>query len=110
MRARLTAQSDAFKGQRVFAFAGIGRPEKFIASLREAGAIVTGTQFFADHHPFRPGEIAALKARAGTAQLVTTEKDFARLDASDRAGIAVLPVIVTFEDEATLDRLLDGIA
>ena len=81
-----------------------------MASLKEAGAIVTDTQFFADHHPFRRGEIAALKAQAGAARLVTTEKDFVRLDAEDRAGIATLPVRAAFEDEAALDRLLDRIA
>ena len=110
LRARLTVDSEAFKGRRVFAFAGIGKPEKFVASLKQAGAIVTGAKFFADHHYFRPGEIAALKAQAGTAQLVTTEKDFVRLDAPDRTGVAVLPVHVDFEDAAALDRLLDGIA
>jgi len=110
LRARLKVESEAFKGRRVFAFAGIGKPEKFVASLKQAGAIVTGAQFFADHHPFRPGEIAALKVRAGTAQLVTTEKDFVRLDAQDRAGVAVLPVRAAFDDEAALDRLLDGVA
>jgi tetraacyldisaccharide 4'-kinase len=110
LRARLIVESDAFRSERIFAFAGIGRPEKFIASLAEAGAIVTGMQFFADHHPFRVGEIAALKARAGQARLVTTEKDYVRLDPQDRAGIAVLPVRAAFQDEAALDRLLDRIA
>jgi tetraacyldisaccharide 4'-kinase len=108
LRARLVADGDAFRGRRVFAFAGIGRPEKFLASLEEAGAIVTGRQFFADHHPYRNGEIAALKARAGDAKLVTTEKDLVRLSAGDRAGIAVVPVQARFDDEAALDRLLDS--
>jgi len=108
LRARLVADGKAFQGQRVFAFAGIGRPGKFLASLEEAGAIVTGTQFFADHRPYRDGEIAALKARAGDAQLVTTEKDLVRLAAEDRAGIAALPVYARFDDEAALDRLLDS--
>jgi tetraacyldisaccharide 4'-kinase len=110
LRARLTAESGILQGQCVFAFAGIGRPEKFVASLEEAGAIVTGTHFFADHHPFRRDEIAALNAQAGHARLVTTEKDYVRLDAKDRAGITVLPVRATFEDETALDRLLDRIA
>ena len=64
----------------VFAFAGIGRPEKFVASLEEAGAIVTGTQFFADHHPSGAARSPRLKPRAGERSLVTTEKDFVRLD------------------------------
>ena len=110
LRARLKADSEAFRGHRVFAFAGIGRPEKFLASLAEAGARVTGSQFFADHHAFRVGEIAALKRRAQDAELVTTEKDFARLGAADRDGIAVLPVRVLFEDERALGRLLAGLA
>ncbi|MES2292249.1 MAG: tetraacyldisaccharide 4'-kinase [Pseudomonadota bacterium] len=110
LRARLTAESDILRDQQVFAFAGIGRPEKFLVSLKEAGAIVTGTHFFADHHPFRSGEIAALKVQAGQARLVTTEKDYVRLDPQDRAGITVLPVRATFEDQAALDLLLDRIA
>lgn len=108
LRARLVADGGALRDRRVFAFAGIGRPGKFINSLEEAGAIVTGTQFFADHHPYRDGEIAALKMRAGDAELVTTEKDLVRLNAKDRAGITVLPVKVRFDDETALDRLLDS--
>ena len=108
LRARLVAEGDAFRGRRVFAFAGIGRPAKFLSSLKEAGAIVTGTRFFADHHAYRDGEIAALKARAGDAELVTTEKDLVRLNATDRAGTAALPVRVRFDDEAALNRLLDS--
>ncbi len=110
LRARLVPESNALAGQRVFAFAGIGRPEKFLASLKETGAVVTGSHFFADHHPFRDGEIAALKAWAGGARLVTTEKDFARLREKDRTDIAVLPVRVRFESETALDQLLDRIA
>jgi tetraacyldisaccharide 4'-kinase len=106
LRARLAAEGDTFRGRPVFAFAGIGRPEKFLATLRAAGAQVTGCRFFTDHHPFREGEIDALRQEAGGAQLVTTEKDFARLAAKDRADIAVLPVHAEFEDPASLDRLL----
>jgi tetraacyldisaccharide 4'-kinase len=110
LRAKLAVDGDSFRGQRVFAFAGIGRPEKFLASLEEAGAIVTGTQFFSDHHAYRDGEVAALKARAGDARLITTEKDLVRLDTKDREAIAVLPVRARFDDEPALDRLLDRIA
>jgi tetraacyldisaccharide 4'-kinase len=106
LRARLVADGEAFRGRSVFAFAGIGRPEKFLASLKAAGAQVTGSRFFADHHPFRDSEIDALRQAAGSAQLVTTEKDFVRLPAKDRAGIAVLPVHAEFQDPASLDRLL----
>jgi tetraacyldisaccharide 4'-kinase len=110
LRARLVPDGDALKGQHVFAFAGIGRPEKFVASLKASGAIVTGSQFFADHHFFQAGEITALKTKAGGARLVTTEKDFVRLGEKARTGIATLPVRAVFENEAALDQLLMRIA
>lgn len=110
LNAQLVPEGDFLRGKRVFAFAGIGRPEKFVATLKVAGALVMGSQFFADHHPFQPSEIAALRARAGSAQLVTTEKDFVRLKERDRAGIAVLKVQARFDNPAALDALLDRIA
>ncbi|HEX4370123.1 MAG TPA: tetraacyldisaccharide 4'-kinase [Rhizomicrobium sp.] len=110
LNARLVPEGDFLQGKRVFAFAGIGRPEKFVATLKAAGALVMATQFFADHHPFQPGEIAALRARAGGVQLVTTEKDFVRLKERDRAGMAVLKVQARFDDPEVLDALLDRIA
>lgn len=107
LRAHLIGEGGAFAGTRVFAFAGIGRPEKFVASLEEAGADVVGRCFFADHHPYQPGEIEQLKAIAGDATLVTTEKDFVRLSTEDRQGVRVLKIAARFADERVLDRLLD---
>ena len=109
LRARLTAEGADFQGKRVFAFAGIGRPEKFIASLKAAGAIVTGTRFFADHHPYTAAEIADLRREAQDAILVTTEKDLVRLTPGMRAGIAVLRVRAAFDDAALLDRLVAAV-
>jgi tetraacyldisaccharide 4'-kinase len=110
LRARLQAEGDMFRGSKLFAFAGIGRPEKFIASLNKAGATVTGTRFFPDHHVYRAAEIAALRRAAQGAQLVTTEKDLVRLAPEQRAGIAALPVQAVFDDPAALARLLDRLA
>jgi tetraacyldisaccharide 4'-kinase len=110
LHARLMAKDNDFKGKAVFAFAGIGRPEKFLSSLKDAGAIVTGTQFFADHHPFTAEEISALKARAGDALLVTTEKDLVRLGGKDRADVSALPVEACFDDEPALNALLVRLA
>jgi tetraacyldisaccharide 4'-kinase len=108
LRARLVTQQNALKGQKVFAFAGIGRPEKFLASLEGAGAIITGHRFFADHHPYHAEDIAAVRHAAGDAQPVTTEKDWVRLDPAWRDGIAVLKVAARFDDPNALAGLLDS--
>jgi tetraacyldisaccharide 4'-kinase len=69
-------------GQRkVLAFAGIGDPEKFFATLTEAGIAVAERAGFPDHHRYTAAQAQDLMARAQTANLmlVTTEKDLARL-------------------------------
>ena len=119
---------EALAGRAVVAFAGIGRPEKFFASLRAIGAVLVAEHGFADHHRFQAGELAVLaaEARAHGAILVTTEKDMARMKdlvpsgdparAEDRFQEAVglpsdvtlreLPVRLQIEDGAALDKLL----
>ena len=75
------------RGRRVFAFAGIARPESFVALLRGLGAEIAGTRFFPDHHRFTAKDLAALPRGD---LLVTTEKDFVRLPQAP--GIAAVPV------------------
>jgi tetraacyldisaccharide 4'-kinase len=99
-------------GQRVVAFAGIGRPAKFFQTLQDLGAEVIEARGFGDHHVFTAAEMARLhaKARAADAQLITTEKDFARLTSAERQDIRYLPVRAAFEDMPAFEALLDRIA
>lgn len=95
-------------GARVLAFAGIGRPAKFFATLRELGATVVETRSFPDHHVFAGFELASLATLAQThrAVLVTTEKDQVRLPGDWRGKIRALKVELRWDDAAALDRLL----
>ncbi len=95
-------------GRKLLAFAGIGRPEKFFATLAGLGAELAETRSFPDHHPYRPAEIEALieRARALRALPVTTEKDRVRLPADLAKHVEVLPVEVAWRDPGALDRLL----
>ncbi len=115
LRARLVpdpAASSRLSGRPVLAFAGIGRPEKFFETLREAGALLSKTVGFPDHHPYDPAAIRALLAEAERLGLtvVTTEKDRVRLKnvlgGADLARIDVLPVTMEFEDRAEIAELL----
>lgn len=97
-----------WSGLRALAFAGIGRPEKFYASLRALGAELVATRSFDDHAAYSPRLLARLAAEAGAlgAQLVTTEKDAARLPPEFRGRVLVLPVRLEVADWQPFDRLL----
>lgn len=99
---------DKFAARRVVAFAGIARPAKFFATLREVGAELVGERRFPDHHRFGRRDIALLHrlATRERAQLVTTAKDYVRLSAALRAGIEVLEVEIRWRDTAALTALL----
>ncbi len=104
----------ALRGQRVLAFAGIGDPGRFVATLRAHGVEVAAERRFPDHHRFTRREIEALREEAAREKLalVTTEKDFARLSGGDaaalRAAITALPVTLRFDDETRWRGLLDA--
>ncbi|MDX2266404.1 MAG: tetraacyldisaccharide 4'-kinase [Hyphomicrobiales bacterium] len=74
-------RAEWLRGARVAAFCGIGRPEKFYSTLREAGAHIVEAVSFADHYSYREADAARLLriARSTGAALVTTEKDYVKL-------------------------------
>ena len=110
LRARLVQDRaiEALRGQRVLAFAGIGRPGKFFAPLADSGAILADTIPFPDHHAFTRRDLDRLSARATAldARLVTTPKDAVRLPPGFRAQVTVIGVGLAWDDAPALDSLL----
>ncbi|WP_041796032.1 tetraacyldisaccharide 4'-kinase [Pararhodospirillum photometricum] len=95
-------------GQRVVAFAGIGRPAKFFATLRALGAEVVAEHPFADHYPYAETDIQPILDEAWTLQAVpvTTAKDAMRLPPDQRPQVDVVGVRVAFEDPAAFRAVL----
>ena len=109
LRARLVpVQPDAWRGRRVLAFAGIGRPEKFFASLAECGAEIAARHGFADHQAYDAATLDALlaEARGLGAVPVTTEKDLMRLPPARRGEFGVLPVQLAWDEPQLIAALL----
>jgi tetraacyldisaccharide 4'-kinase len=102
--------------RKVLAFAGIGNPDKFFATLAEAGAAVAERIAFDDHHRFTADEAKDLlsRARQDNLMLVTTEKDLMRL-AGDPELTALaehtnaLPVRLVVEDQDQFRQLVLGV-
>lgn len=97
--------------KKLLAFAGIGYPDKFFATLNTAGLMVSRTRTFADHHPFSKNEASDLLDTAAREHLtlVTTEKDIARMRGNPAlAQLAsqtfVLPATMTFDDDDAMRR------
>lgn len=107
--ASLIAKPIAIDGP-VLGFCGIGRPEKFDATLRGLGLNVMDLYPFADHHRYRLDELGRLEAdaRAAGATLVTTEKDHVRLPPDFAAKVRVVPIEAVLADEAGFRAFLRG--
>jgi tetraacyldisaccharide 4'-kinase len=81
---------------RALGFAGIAQPAEFFDALRTAGVTLVGSLAFGDHHVYTFRDVAKLLAAARAAKataLLTTEKDFVRLDPAARQSLeAALPL------------------
>ncbi|MCR9215212.1 MAG: tetraacyldisaccharide 4'-kinase [Proteobacteria bacterium] len=95
----------------VVAFAGIGRPEKFFNSLRHAGCHLIKSFSYADHHVYKKEEIMKMVelASANGAALVTTRKDFVRLEDDAKMMVTVFDVELNFEAPEKLQAMLSSL-
>jgi len=92
---------DRLRGCRVAAFAGIGNPAAFRATLTGLGADIAAYTPFADHHAYGDGDLEALAATvrtSGAALAVTTLKDLVKVRRLDLGGIQLvaLEIAATF--------------
>ncbi len=96
----------------LFAFAGIGQPDKFFATVESLGGKLVDRLAFPDHHAYSERDMTnlAIDAAAIGARLITTEKDFVRIGSRWRPQVSVLPVVARFSDAAALDALLAAAA
>ena len=99
---------DKFKNNKIIAFAGIGNPINFIDLLNEYNLNIVDTFSFPDHYTYKATDLDLLKKKANKlgATLVTTEKDYIRLDNNLKTNINYLKVKLKIENKESLIELL----
>jgi tetraacyldisaccharide 4'-kinase len=106
----------ALRPRKVLAFAGIGNPDKFFATVEQAGIAIGMRKAFADHHRYSAEDAAELVmlAEQHGYTLLTTEKDHARMMgepvlAALAAKAKVLPVTLAVDEADALREIVLGI-
>jgi tetraacyldisaccharide 4'-kinase len=99
----------------VIGFAGIARPEKFFATLRDNGARLIDARSYPDHYRYSERQARSLlkEAKDYNAMLVTTEKDYVRLPDEEDSARGELKhrcrpflIAVEFDDAGAVKQLL----
>lgn len=99
-------------GTKCVAFAGIGLPRKFFATLRSIGVDVLAEHSFPDHFVYGREDLEQLIADAVSrkASLVTTAKDHVRLPQEFAGRVKVLNVAVEFANKALPKELIQRVS
>jgi tetraacyldisaccharide 4'-kinase len=90
-----------FKNKKITAFAGIGNPENFFNLLKNYNIDLKTTIRFPDHYNYNKNELINLidGAKRDNTVLLTTEKDYYRINKNFRKEINFLKVVVNIKDK-----------
>jgi len=70
----------ALPAEPALAVAAVADPDGFAENARAAGANISGLQFWRDHHDYSEADAALILSRAGAGPVVTTAKDWVKLE------------------------------
>ena len=89
-----------FKNKEVIAFAGIGNPINFFNLLKKNNINVTEEKKFPDHYNYSEKDLKNLinKSKVKNSILLTTEKDYFRINKNYRKNISFLKIVVEIQN------------
>ncbi len=115
LASRIVADADSgwLKNKPLVAFAGVGHPDKFFRTLEDLGGRLMERIPYPDHHVFTQADAENLLRLASDhgAQLVTTQKDFVRIEGGAELQMLkkhsqALPVRLQFRDEKAAKKII----
>jgi len=99
---------EILKDKKIFAFAGIGNPLNFFELLKKNNLQPLNYQSFPDHYNYKKKDLDNLKSKAKelNALLLTTEKDYCRINNNFRKGIEKLDVDLEIDSKEEFINLI----
>ncbi len=82
----------SFKGKKVAVFCAIGKPQKFLQSVRQAEGEIVASFFKPDHEPFDAEELKKFAEESLADMLVCTEKDQVKLPSEFKCRLPIVPL------------------
>ncbi len=100
---------ERYKGQKVFAFAGIGLPEKFIYLLERYDIKIVKSVFFPDHYSYTTEDLEGIIQEATQQEAIplTTMKDYVKIDTNRFPEIKSLSYEILFKNRSLLEAYMD---
>ena len=97
-----------FKNKAIIAFAGIGNPTNFFDLLKENNLLLKEVFYYPDHYNFPQKELDNLinKAKVNNAILLTTEKDYFRINDNYKKNIEYLKIELEIENKNSFIELI----
>ena len=91
-----------FKNNKIIAFAGIGNPDNFFNLLKDNNIDILEEISFPDHYDYSDKKLENLmkKAKEKNTVLLTTEKDYLRIDKNYRKNINYLKIKIEIENQS----------
>ena len=107
LKAEITCKKNQLD-KNYFAFSGIGNNPGFINTLDTNNYNLTKIKLFPDHYYYTDTDIKNIKKYAtdNDLEIITTEKDWKRLNTKQRLGINFLRISLEFSNDEALSKFL----
>jgi tetraacyldisaccharide 4'-kinase len=103
---------EKLRGQRVFAFCGIGNPDAFLKTIKNLGCELVGSKIYDDHHHYNKSDITDIYIQADSLKadmILTTQKDWtsARYEIKDMKYEKFAYIVIEITFQTGIDKLTD---
>tara|TARA_Y100000992_G_scaffold268112_1_gene207082 strand:+ start:56 stop:991 length:936 start_codon:yes stop_codon:yes gene_type:complete len=96
---------EKYKNKELIAFAGIGNPSNFFDLLRDSNLKLKKTYSFPDHYKYSNKDFENIK-KDGSSTIITTEKDYQRLDDFQKQSCDFVEVDLEIEKKENLSEII----